>query len=294
LIVIAVGLIIGSILGLTGAGGAAFALPLLILVVGLPVQQAIGLSLATVAMSAGYGAIRRLNSGDIFWRAVVILSLGGVIAAPVGKYLATFVPDAWLLTGFTLLCLAIASHMWRRCQAESTPIEPGLETPGSTCGTTPGSTGGTTPGSTCGTPSDPMGAEGVVPGVFEPDTRSVRKLALSGLGVGALSGLFGIGGGFLVVPLLHAILGLSMRQAMASSLVIITFISSAGFATHALISESLDWLLIAELGLGGTLGMYFGSHISQRCSPAALQKMFSVGLMVLAAGTLGKVAMGAL
>ena len=64
---LAVGLVIGGILGLTGAGGAAFALPLLVLLVGLPVQQAIGLSLATVALSAGYGAMRRLNSGDIFW-----------------------------------------------------------------------------------------------------------------------------------------------------------------------------------------------------------------------------------
>ena len=119
---LAVGLVIGSILGLTGAGGAAFALPLLVLLVGLPVQQAIGLSLATVALSAGYGAMRRLNSGDIFWWAVLCLSLGGVIAAPAGKYIATFIPDAWLLTGFTLLCLGIAWHMWQRCMEATGPV----------------------------------------------------------------------------------------------------------------------------------------------------------------------------
>ena len=61
-----VGLLIGLTLGLTGAGGAAFALPLLILLVGLPVQQAIGLSLAAVALGAGYGAVRRARDGDVF------------------------------------------------------------------------------------------------------------------------------------------------------------------------------------------------------------------------------------
>ena len=259
---LAVGLVIGGILGLTGAGGAAFALPLLVLLIGLPVQQAIGLSLATVALSAGYGAMRRLNSGDIFWWAVLCLGLGGVIAAPAGKYLATFLPDAWLLTGFTLLSLGIAAHMWRRCIASA--------------------------GTASATPGNALFSFGA-DGCFQPQARSVGALAVSGLGVGSLSGLFGIGGGFLVVPLLHGLIGVSLRQAMASSLLIITLVSSAGFATHMALSPATDWVLLSQLGAGATAGMYLGSRVAERCSPTMLQKVFAVSLMILAVSTLGKV-----
>jgi uncharacterized membrane protein YfcA len=259
---LAVGLVIGAILGLTGAGGAAFALPLLVLLVGLPVQQAIGLSLATVALSAGYGAMRRLNSGDIFWWAVLCLSLGGVIAAPAGKYLATFVPDVWLLGGFTVLSIGIAAHMWRRCVESTSVVSAG-------------------PGNTIFHFS--------TDGSFQPEARSIGALAVSGIGVGSLSGLFGIGGGFLVVPLLHSLIGVSLRQAMASSLLVITLVSGAGFATHMALSETTDWILLSQLGAGATAGMYLGSRIAERCSPTMLQKIFAVSLMILAVTTLGKI-----
>lgn len=268
--ILAVGLVIGAILGLTGAGGAAFALPLLVLVIGLPVQQAIGLSLATVALSAGYGAMLRLRSGDIFWWAVGLLSLGGVLAAPLGKYAATFVPDAWLLSGFTLLSVAIAAHMWRRCQGAST---------------SPAATG------QAGSQAWFSYAED---GQFQPQARSIGALAVSGLGVGSLSGLFGVGGGFLVVPFLHLLAGVSLRQAMASSLLIITLISSAGFAMHTLIAPSVDWALLSQLGLGAAVGMYGGGRVAAHCNPSLLQKLFAVALLLLAISTLAKVMLGGL
>jgi uncharacterized membrane protein YfcA len=270
-VILAVGLVIGAILGLTGAGGAAFALPLLVLVIGLPVQQAIGLSLATVALGAGYGALVRLRGGDMFWWAVGLLSLGGVLAAPLGKYAATFVPDAWLLTGFTLLSFGIAAHMWQRCritskaQLSNTKEQRGLAL-----------------------------FSYAESGQFQPQARSIGALAVSGLGVGSLSGLFGVGGGFLVVPFLHLLVGVPMRQAMASSLLIITVISSAGFAMHTVISPGIDWALLSQLGLGATLGMYGGSRVAAHCSPSLLQKMFSIALMLLAVSTLAKVMLGGL
>jgi uncharacterized membrane protein YfcA len=272
--ILAVGLVIGAILGLTGAGGAAFALPLLVLVIGLPVQQAIGLSLATVALSAGYGAMLRLRSGDIFWWAVGLLSLGGVLAAPLGKYAATFVPDAWLLTGFTLLSMGMAAHMWRRCQTASTSPS-AIDQESSQTGSRPWFSY----------------AEN---GQFQPEARSIGALAVSGLGVGSLSGLFGVGGGFLVVPFLHLLAGVSMRQAMASSLLIITMISSAGFAMHTLIAPSVDWALLSQLGLGATVGMYGGGRVATHCSPTLLQKLFAVALLLLAICTLAKVMIGGL
>ncbi|MEP5763576.1 MAG: sulfite exporter TauE/SafE family protein [Halieaceae bacterium] len=272
--IVLVGLLIGTILGLTGAGGAAFALPLLVLVIGLPVQQAIGLSLATVAMSAGYGALRRLNSGDIFWWAVACLSLFGMIAAPAGQYLSTYVPDVWLLAGFTVLSLGIASQMWRRCMEQDRELISAST-----------SVGAMRSDAVADSPLFQFDDDGH----FQPQARSVGVLALSGLGVGYLSGLFGVGGGFLIVPLLHLLIGVSMRQAIASSLLIITLISSAGFATHNLIAHDTDWNLLAQLGGGALVGMYLGSTLAERLSPGLLQKLFAICLLVLAVFTLGKV-----
>jgi len=268
-----VGFFIGSVLGLTGAGGAAFALPLLVLVVGLPVQQAIGLSLATVALGAGYGTLRRLSSGDIFWWAVLFLGLGGVVAAPLGKYLSTFVPDTWLLSGFTLMTLGIAWHMWRR---SAPAVAAGDSLVDAAFAPVAGS-------------QRSKLFDFDTEGHFHPHMRSVGALAVSGLGVGSLSGLFGIGGGFLVVPLLTCLVGVSMRRAIASSLLIITLISSAGFITHTLITPTTDWALLAKLGVGATVGMTIGSYVSERASPTLLQKAFAVGLIVLAVFTLGNV-----
>jgi uncharacterized membrane protein YfcA len=251
-----IGLIIGCVLGLTGAGGAAFALPLLILAVGLPVQQAIGLSLATVAIGAGYGSLQRANKGDIFWWAVAILGVGGIIAAPLGKYLSTFVADIYLLSGFSVLTLFIAGHMWWRCRAAGTNANPNA---------------------LCHFDSR---------GKFEPDARSLGTLAMSGVGVGSLAGFFGVGGGFLIVPLLHSVMGLSMRRAVASSLFIITLISLSGFLAHTVISPVIDWSQLVKLGGGAIAGMMLGGQIASHMNNTQLQRAFAIGLVLLALATL--------
>ncbi len=250
-----IGLIIGSVLGLTGAGGAAFALPLLVLAIGMPVQQAIGLSLATVAIGAGYGSLQRAQRGDIFWWGVAILGIGGVLMAPVGKYLATFVPDIYLLAGFCALTVLIAAQMWWRCQAE----------------------GGFSKNQICHFDAA---------GHFEPDARSVGALAVSGMGVGSLAGFFGVGGGFLIVPLLHSVMGLSMHRAIASSLFVITCISLSGFFAHTLLAPVIDWQQVLWLGFGAVLGMLVGTHIASFLNNTILQRGFALALVAITLATL--------
>ena len=101
-------------------------------------------------------------------------------------------------------------------------------------------------------------------GSFLPEFRSVGALALSGLGVGSLAGLFGVGGGFLIVPLLHSLMGLSMQRAIASSLLIIALVASSGFLAHTLITPIADWHLLTLLGAGAIAGMLAGSHCAAR------------------------------
>lgn len=107
-----IGLILGLLLGLTGAGGSLVALPLL-LSLHLPLRDAIGVSLGAVAMSALIGAIPRARLGQVAWRPVVMLALCGLPGNAAGQWLGQFIPERALIIGFCLLVLWSAWRMWR-------------------------------------------------------------------------------------------------------------------------------------------------------------------------------------
>ena len=113
------------------------------------------------------------------------------------------------------------------------------------------------------------------------------KIAGEGFVVGILTGFVGVGGGFLIVPALVLLGGLSMRQAVASSLIIITFKSLAGFIKYldVLADQNLevDWLVIAFFGVAGVIGSFGGNMIANLLPQAALKKGFGVFLVIMAA-----------
>ena len=108
-----IGLLIGSVLGLTGAGGSIFAVPLLILLLDLPINDAIGIALGAVAVSALMGTISNWRAKYILWVPALTLGLGGALVAPIGKYLGSQLPATFLLVGFCALAFSIAGIMWR-------------------------------------------------------------------------------------------------------------------------------------------------------------------------------------
>ncbi|WP_411733805.1 sulfite exporter TauE/SafE family protein [Paeniglutamicibacter sp.] len=110
---------------------------------------------------------------------------------------------------------------------------------------------------------------------------SVLKVILEGLVVGLVTGLVGAGGGFLVVPALVLLGGLSMPVAVGTSLVVIAMKSFAGLGGY-LTAVSLDWALVGGVTAAAILGSFIGSRLSGRIPEAALRKGF--GLFVLAMG----------
>lgn len=103
---------------------------------------------------------------------------------------------------------------------------------------------------------------------------SVPGSILAGLGVGFLTGFLGVGGGFLIVPALVLFGGLTMREAIGTSLFVIAVNCAAGFLGH-LSREALDWrltLAVTGLALGGALA---GSALSHRFHPAGLRRIFA-------------------
>jgi uncharacterized membrane protein YfcA len=106
------------------------------------------------------------------------------------------------------------------------------------------------------------------------------KVLLGGTAVGFLTGFLGVGGGFLIVPALVLLLGMSMREAVGSSLVVIAINSAAGLQGHVG-ERGVSWLIVALLLAGGLPGLLLGSRLAQRLPIARLRQGFAVLVVVL-------------
>lgn len=257
------GVLVGFSLGLTGGGASIFAVPLLTYGLHLPARQAVTVSLAAVGATALGGVIAQWRRRQTEFRTGVIFGLAGVGGAPAGAWLGRQLPAPFLLSGFALLMLLVAFRLWRR--AHQNPAETKViravasdeEGPGPGCRREP-------------------------QGNLYLTSRCALVLTVTGIVTGFLAGLFGVGGGFLIVPALVFIASLSIQRAVATSLLVIAIISTAGLTAHILGGQSVDWQVAAWFALGGLAGMGGGMAAGRRLAGPVLQKLFA-GMMVAVA-----------
>ena len=260
---IIIGLLIGLVLGLTGAGGSVLAVPLLVLCLHLPLQDASGIALGAVAASAVSGAVARFRDDQVLWVPALILAVGGVALAPLGHWLALGLPEKVLAAGFVLLALIIAVRMWRQAVRQPEMARVIRADPNQRTGE-----------SAMLCPFSPTGQ-------FQLQPRCIAGLGCGGLAVGVLSGLFGVGGGFLIVPLLSMLSAVPYVTAVATSLVVIAAVSSAGFVSYLLMGHGVPVSLLAQVACGGVIGMAAGFVVGQRIAGETLQKIFRVSVVVV-------------
>jgi uncharacterized membrane protein YfcA len=247
------GLIVGGSLGLTGGGGSIFAVPLLVYALRLAPSAAIGLSLAMVGLTAGFGAALRLGRGEIDWMAGLVFAFAGMAWAPAGAWLGRQLAPAVLLSAFAVMMLVIGARMWRHRAGERT-------------------VGG------------PCAADGGGRGRWACQAR----LAAAGTAAGLLSGLFGVGGGFIIVPALLSVTGMGVHRAISTSLLVIFLISSAGVAATLTQGTEWPWRLAAAFMAGGVAGMAGGSATRSRLPARQLQKVFAASMWLVAAFMLAR------
>lgn len=111
---------------------------------------------------------------------------------------------------------------------------------------------------------------------------SFAQIALAGLGVGALTGFFGVGGGFMIVPVLTLWFGIGFRRAVATSLVIITLTGLAALASHLAAGAAPHAGVTAALATGTVVGALAGTVIAQQVPRAALGRAFAVIVTLVA------------
>lgn len=242
---LALGALIGLSLGALGAGGSILTVPILVYAMGVPVQAATGSSLAIVGLNAASGAVAHLRGHRALPRTGLVFGIGGLAGALAGSWLNHQVRGEVILALFAVLMLAAAIAMFR---------------------------GG----------GDASAADAFRER-YSP-AGWLRLIAL-GLGVGVLTGFFGVGGGFLIVPALVLMIGLPMRLAVGTSLVAIALNALWGLLGH-LHFGGLDWGHTALFVAGGLLGVLAGSRLSARARDMGLRKAFACAILVLATFTL--------
>jgi uncharacterized protein len=112
-------------------------------------------------------------------------------------------------------------------------------------------------------------------------------LVAVGLGVGALTGLVGVGGGFVVVPTLAVGMSFGMREAMGTSIVIVAVVSVCGLSAHLLAGTGLDLPVTLAMGAAAMLGAHAGPRLAARVPAEALGRAFALLVVLVALGVAG-------
>lgn len=254
------GAVIGLSLGLTGGGGAIFAVPLLVYGIGLPAREAVPISLAAVGATSLVGFLHRWRWGDVEIRTGLWFAFAGMLGAPVGTWLAGLLPDAVLLLAFAGLMVFVAIRLWR--QAAPTPL------PAPQC---------------AAAAQDGPACQRDATGALRLTSRCAVLLLVVGVLTGVLSGLFGVGGGFVIVPALVLFSGMPIHRAVGTSLLVIALVSVSGVAAQFWAGRALAPVVTVLFVAGGVAGLFAGQRISRRLSGPALQKTFVIAILAVAA-----------
>ncbi|WP_327082649.1 sulfite exporter TauE/SafE family protein [Polaromonas sp. CG_9.5] len=261
-IILGLGLLVGIILALTGAGGGILAVPLLIFGVGLSVAEAAPIGLLAVGMAAALGAGLGLKAGAVRYKAALLMAGSGILFSPLGTWLAHRMDNRWLGVLFAGVLLFVAYRTFQKAQAEAIESEPGNH-------------------------QAPPCIRDAESGRFVWTTRCARSVALSGTVTGFLSGLLGVGGGFVLVPALQRYTDLSMKSVVATSLAVIALVSASGVLSSTLAGH-LNWAIAIPFCGGALAGMMGGRLIASRLAGPQLQKGFAAISALVAIGMIGK------
>lgn len=258
----ALGLIVGLILGLTGAGGAILAVPLLIFALNWTVARAAPVALIAVAAAATLGAIIGLRQRVVRYRAALVMAASGAILAPVGLFLAHRLPVAPLKLLFACVLLIVAWRMYRVASG-SPSVDVRSRSQKAACLIDP------------------------TTGRFAWTAACTWALVAAGSLTGLLSGMLGVGGGFVVVPALQRVTALPMNAIVATSLTVVALVSTFAVAMSA-VAGRLEVDVAIPFAAGAVAGMIVGRTIAPRVAGSRLQQGFAVLCALVAIGLVVK------
>ena len=252
------GAVVGLILALTGAGGAIVAVPLLVFALDWDVERAAPVALLAVGAAAALGTLLGLGAGIVRYRAAALIAGIGSLVTPLGLYAAHRLPAAPLALIFSAVLLYVAQRLYRQARRELVGEADALSERDAAA---------------CKLDSET--------GRFQWTAHCAQALMRAGALTGFLSGLLGVGGGFVIVPALRRSTDLAMNAVVATSLMA-TALISLSTVTVSVLAGHLDLAVGLPFALGAMAAMLAGRGIAARIAGPRLQQGFAL-IVVLAA-----------
>ena len=252
---IPIGLLIGLSLGALGGGGSILTVPALVYLLGQDTRTATTGSLVIVGVTALTGMTAHQRAGRVRVASGVTFGVLGVAGTYAGSRLSSNVGADVLLAAFSILMLVVATAMFARSRRHEGVID------------------------------DPKLQEGPVfrlRPTFVYGCLRAAKVVLAATAVGLLTGFFGVGGGFVVVPALVLVLGFSMPVAVGTSLLVISINSASALVTRLGHGLTLDWVLIGSFTAAAMIGSLLGGRVASRVPPRMLAQGFALLLVAVA------------
>lgn len=258
LVSLTLGMLIGAVLGLTGAGGGVLAVPALVFGMGWTVQQAAPVALIAVGIGAALGAFEGLRRKIVRYRAAILMATFGVLATPLGFRAAHALPQRWLTVMFAVLMLLIAMRMARKSRRTTAPR------------------------------ARKVGTINPETGRFNWNWSTAGVLGAIGAVSGFMTGLLGVGGGFVMVPMLRRFTGMSMHATVATALLVVAMIAVGGVLTAVGQGVSIPLQSTLLFATTTAIGMLLGRLQSKRLSEHHVQYGFAAILLIVACWLLVK------
>ena len=250
LIPLALGIFVGILMGLTGAGGGILSVPLLVFFLHLRVAEAAPIALTAIAISAGVGAFLGFKSNLLRYKAAGFMAIIGLVLSPVGLWLAQRIPNHPLLILFSCTLFFVSARLYLEARREILGIKPPAQKP----------------------PPCLINPEH---GKLIWNVPCARALLFSGGLAGFLSGLLGVGGGFIIVPALKRYTNLPLQSIVATSLGVLAIISS-GSAVVSAATGNLTLDIAAPFSLGALGGLLMGRGLGKKLSGPRVQQVFAI------------------
>ncbi len=254
--VLVLGVLIGAIMGLTGAGGGILAVPVLVAGMHWSMQQAAPVALFAVASGAAVGAFDGFRHRLVRYKAAAWMALWGIPMTRLGQHLAHVLSQYILLGVFSLLMMMVSWRFYRQSlQKDNVSDDDNLRLA--------------------------LINEETGRFIWTP----ISALILAGIGMltGSMTGLLGVGGGFLIVPLMKRFTQLSLPGIVATSLFVIALVGSGGVVNSLLAGVELPLYETAAFVAAMISGMLLGRGFSRKLQPWQVQRGFALLLSAVSA-----------
>ena len=272
-----IGLGVGVVVGALGAGGGILSVPVLVYLLGQEPHAASAGSLVIVGLTALTSLVPHARTGHVRWRDGLIFGVLSSVGTVLGSRLSVMVDSQVLMLLFGVLLIVVGIMMIRKARRLAAAAKDRMTEVHVSDGSNGGNSGSGT------------GSNSAKAATVPSETRQgggLPMLILCSTATGFLTGFFGVGGGFAVVPMLVLALGFGMREASSTSLLVMTIASATGLLSRIGTDIHIDWPIVLLFAIASMIGGQIGAPASRKVKESTLTMLFGILLLLVSAGTL--------